>query len=929
MVTKFTREFILSMKPQVINSIRCSNRRSTRGGWRYKLSKTPVSKMSLPLIASINARSIFTKIDDLKLLLHGKVLHNACVVGIQESWLNGDCPSNYVDIPHFTCFRSDRVSLDKKCGGGLLTYIHSDWATSARVCFSYSFGGIECLSVSCKPKFLPNFRTVIFSNLYIVPQVSPKALNEFLDEYFSTFAHDISDSLFIVAGDLNRINLKPFLLSGLHDIVSQPTRNSVQLDHILINHPESFRSLVRAPLSTADHSIVCALPTVYSPSHYKSFIATSQKVVFRRVITSDRIIALKSALVNTLPLLQPISPTCNLSSYTSNFCNLASSLFNHFCPLEKLFFRNGLISSKHLKRLRRQKERSYKRGLVSEVKELNVKIKMEIMRLKSALVSEMTNLNSAKNVWKCINFVCSRKQNTTSIKVDLDILNSEFICNSPSPPSFYSRFIKPSSSSLLISKADLSCLIQRCHLTVSPGPDGLPPLLLRYCASELSDNILTIINESFSSFCLPEMWRSVCIKPIPKVKSKYRPIASSPVILKLMEKVILKDILPQLSFFSDPLQFAYKRNRSTLDAVASLVHFISSSLDKGGSIVKCVFLDFSSAFLTVDRSSLLEKLHSAGCSASSLSWLADYFSFRTQYTKIGRQFSSTLPCNTGVLQGAVLSPFLFSHYTDGIRASDSPKLFKFADDFAFCSPITSIPEFTRFKNSFNDLISTSSELNLQLNPSKCVTMTFSCRKTIPSRLCDISELPISSEYSFANVECFNYLGVQITSNLGWTSHVEGIFIKLRKLSFSIRKLRHFGCPHSFVCHFVYSCVFPVILYCSPVIFPGLLKKDYCLLKRGLKLISRVSFISFSTLVCRLLEMHLSACSNLCNRILHDDSHPLYTILCSAKSSTQTRSTFRLISARTSTYKNSVIPYLARYLTNSDAVRKQLQAEFSL
>ena len=110
----------------------------------------------------------------------------------------------------------------------------------------------------------------------------------------------------------------------------------------------------------------------------------------------------------------------------------------------------------------------------------------------------------------------------------------------------------------------------------------------------------------------------------------------------------------------DSSQFAYRPKYSTLDAVASLVHFIASSLDKKNKFVRLCFLDFSNAFNTLDRNTLCSLLQLKGVPSSILSWLSDYFSDRKQFVVHGGKCSSLLPNNSGVLQGAILSPFLFS-----------------------------------------------------------------------------------------------------------------------------------------------------------------------------------------------------------------------------------------------------------------------------
>ncbi len=82
--------------------------------------------------------------------------------------------------------------------------------------------------------------------------------------------------------------------------------------------------------------------------------------------------------------------------------------------------------------------------------------------------------------------------------------------------------------------------------------------------------------------------------------------------------------------------------------------------------------------------------------------------------------------------------------------------------------------------------------------------------------------------------------------------------------------------------FAEVCVIPIILYCSPVIFSGLLKQDFALLRRSIKLICNVCGLSvsdFTNLVC---ERHIKASSDFAERILVDSEHPLHEELSKAR-----------------------------------------------
>ncbi len=134
----------------------------------------------------------------------------------------------------------------------------------------------------------------------------------------------------------------------------------------------------------------------------------------------------------------------------------------------------------------------------------------------------------------------------------------------------------------------------------------------------------------------------------------------------------------------------------------------------------------------------------------------------------------------------------------------------------------------------------------------------------------------------------------------------------------MKKLRRLSTPAEFIRRFVETCVVPLILHCSPAIFPGLLKHDLALLKRSIKLISQVSGLHFTYLTNLLCERHIKASSDFAELILGDHQHPLHEELLKARSHASTRSRFKQFPSKTGAYRNSVLPALSRLLVDRNA-----------
>ncbi|KAK3536802.1 hypothetical protein QTP86_025583, partial [Hemibagrus guttatus] len=101
------------------------------------------------------------------------------------------------------------------------------------------------------------------------------------------------------------------------------------------------------------------------------------------------------------------------------------------------------------------------------------------------------------------------------------------------------------------------------------------------------------------------------------------PVALTPSSMKCFERLVMRHIKTQLPPSLDPLQFAYRPNRSTDDAITSTLHLALTHLDNKDSYVRMLSTDFSSAFNTIIPQHLIEKLSLLGLNTSLCNWILD------------------------------------------------------------------------------------------------------------------------------------------------------------------------------------------------------------------------------------------------------------------------------------------------------------------
>ncbi len=132
--------------------------------------------------------------------------------------------------------------------------------------------------------------------------------------------------------------------------------------------------------------------------------------------------------------------------------------------------------------------------------------------------------------------------------------------------------------------------------------------------------------------------------------------------MKSFERLVLAHLKDITGPLLDPLQFAYRANRSVDDAVNMGLHYILQHLDKPGTYARILFVDFSSTFNTIIPDTLQNKLTQLSVPTSICQWITSFLTDRQQLVRLGNSHPTPAPSALELLR-VVFSPHCSSPST--------------------------------------------------------------------------------------------------------------------------------------------------------------------------------------------------------------------------------------------------------------------------
>jgi hypothetical protein len=660
---------------------------------------------------------------------------------ITESWLNSRTPSSLLigDLPYIA------IRRDRCTGRGGGTVLRDHFHYTVVDCINRN---IECLAIDLLTSSSLAIRICI---VYRPPNYSiaqTESLIDCLTDLVST-----SSSPIIFIGDFNSdtlstptttidVSLNSFVSSAaLSHLITAPTRNTRCIDWLLT----SDSTIISAPtiipsFPSSDHSGISFSIDYHSLPPSQSLIRD-----YARANYDD----LSSYLFN-IDWFSLFSVSPDPDSMYSSFVTIIHQAIDLFIPYHKpkptvasypphiqklIHHRNILFSKIHLLPVRNQYERC-SRDLLNQIKKWNQFCERKKLKHSKDLYRHIRSLTKPKSI-----IPKQLHSSTGSIVSALpEISNllascfaSHFTLDDGIMPSIPSHPLPPFLSNVSFLPHDVHRALKKLSPSCSTGYDKIPQIVFRKCAHALSLPLCDIFNISMLTGIVPSLWKHSLITPLPKPEKdakfpdSYRPISILSPASKTMERLVKEKFAPYLFRFDviPKYQHGYRPGASVLTNVIdsendwTLAHSRNQFTD-------VIYLDFSRAFDTVPFTKLLSKCSHYGIHGNLLDWIASFITDRHFSVRLGDCISQPFPVLSGVPQGSVLGPILFTLYVSDIThvLSKFPdvRIQAYADDIKLyiSYPLASAHSMTSQLQTALDAIHSWTIVNqLSLSESKC------------------------------------------------------------------------------------------------------------------------------------------------------------------------------------------------------------------
>ena len=212
-----------------------------------------------------------------------------------------------------------------------------------------------------------------------------------------------------------------------------------------------------------------------------------------------------------------------------------------------------------------------------------------------------------------------------------------------------------------------------------------------------------------------------------------------------------------------------------------MLHFVYLSFDSGCDYVRCLMVDYSKAFDSINHFVLIDELATLGLPQVIFLWISDFLSGRTQSVKMGFLQSIFLAITQSIVQGSGIGPTLYIALARRLKTlSVLNRLFKYADDTTLLTPQGTN---CSMEDEFSHIKSWSLSNRLTINVKKTKEIIFYKNKHVKKRY------NIAMMDGIERIDSTTLLGVIFNENLSWSPYINHILSQISQRFYLLTQLK--------------------------------------------------------------------------------------------------------------------------------------------
>lgn len=310
----------------------------------------------------------------------------------------------------------------------------------------------------------------------------------------------------------------------------------------------------------------------------------------------------------------------------------------------------------------------------------------------------------------------------------------------------------------------------------APGEDRIPYEFFINASNNFLSALAKVFTNILNGSGSFEVFERSIVFPIHKkgdanMPCNYRGISFMNCLAKIMMGAIHERLTQWTTNYKtlNEFQAGFRKGYSTIDNIYNLTAIVNIKFHEHKRVY-AFFVDFKAAFDRIPRQLLMYKLRQMGLSTKIVNFLEHVYKHTFSAVWTGDEISDYFSTNSGVKQGCLLSPLLFSLYLNDLHEQLEGGLFidelnirilMYADDIVILAENISV-----LQRMINNLEIYCETWGMEVNLTKSEIMVF--RKG--------GRVALNEKWKFKGDEVkvvsqYKYLGIILTPAMSYTKHI--------------------------------------------------------------------------------------------------------------------------------------------------------------